>query len=96
MEDQNIQQQMISVPKEVADQIKPIPIVDNVQYPTVEDMTFRGIINSREEGLALLRAVQIMVNELGAPTIVQLMKILENKPQLMQQAKSYLPYLLKM
>lgn len=95
MSEQDIQQPMIAVPKDMLPKEEPVA-QPAVQYPMVEEMTFRGIISSKEEGLALLRAVQIMVNELGAPTIVQLMKVLEKKPQLMQQAKTYLPYVLKM
>lgn len=62
-------------------------------YPTVEEMTFRGIINSEEEGYALLRAVQMLVNSLGATTIIKVMAAVEKKPQLMDRAKSFLPYI---
>jgi len=62
-------------------------------YPMVEEMTFRAIIKSEKEGYELLRAIQILVNELGGETIVQLMNKVEQKPQLLQKAKSMLPYL---
>ena len=69
------------------------PIKPVVMYPAVEEMTFRGIIKSEEEGYALLRAVQILVNELGADTIIKAVAAVEKKPKLLQQAKSYLPFL---
>ena len=65
-------------------------------YPLVEEMTFRGIIKCEADGYALLRAVQIMVNELGTETIITIMAAVEKNPKLLQQAKSYLPYILKM
>lgn len=63
------------------------------EYPLVEEMTFRGIIKSEEEGYALLRAVQILVNEFGADSIINITKMLEKKPTLIQKAKTYLPYI---
>jgi hypothetical protein len=65
-------------------------------YPLVEEMTFRAIISNEAEGYALLRAVQILVNELGATQIVALMNKIEKKPSIMQQAKTYLPYILSL
>lgn len=62
-------------------------------YPTVEEMTFRGIIKSEEEGYALLRAIQILVNELGATAIIQVVKAIEQNPKILQQVKTYLPYI---
>ena len=62
-------------------------------YPMVEEMTFRAIIKSEKEGYEILRAVQILINELGSETIVQLINKVEQKPQLLQKAKSMLPYL---
>ena len=60
----------------------------------VEECTFRAIIQSEAEGMKLLRAIQILVNEMGAGTIIGLMDKIEKKPSLMQQAKQYLPYIL--
>ncbi len=65
-------------------------------YPMVEEMTFRAIINSEKEGYALLRAIQMLVNEMGANTIITLMDKIEKKPNLLMQAKNYLPYILKL
>ena len=65
-------------------------------YPMVEECTFRAIIQSEAEGMKLLRAIQIMVNEMGAGAIIGLMDKIEKKPQLMQQAKTYLPYILNL
>lgn len=64
-----------------------------VQYPIVEELTFRCVINSEAEGLALLRAVQIMVNEFGLSTILTVMNKLEQKPELFKKAVQYLPYI---
>ena len=50
-------------------------------------------VGSEEEGYALLRSIQILVNEFGTDTIIQITKILEKKPQLIQKAKTYLPYI---
>lgn len=63
------------------------------QYPIVEEMTFRGVINSEEEGYALLRAIQILVNNLGTATIIKVVSAIEKNPRLLDQAKMYMPYL---
>ena len=63
-----------------------------VVYPIVEEMVFRGVINSQEQGIALLRAIQILVTELGAAVIIQVVASIEKKPELLQKAKAYLPY----
>lgn len=63
-----------------------------VVYPIVEEMVFRGVINSKEQGMALLRAIQILVTELGAAAIIQVVASIEKKPELLQKAKAYLPY----
>ena len=80
--------------------VEKVPTTETIQgteiYPKYESMTFRGHINSEKEGIALLRAIQIIVNELGTQTILQLMAKLESKPQLMVQAKNALPYILNM
>ncbi|MGV8961898.1 MAG: hypothetical protein ACOH2V_00775 [Candidatus Saccharimonadaceae bacterium] len=88
MEDQGIQLPVAQVPASEAKPGTP-PVI----YPTVEEMTFRGIIASEQEGYALLRAVQMLVNGLGAATIIQVMAAVEKKPQLMEKAKSFLPYI---
>lgn len=62
-------------------------------YPLVEEMTFRGIIKNESQGYALLTAIQVLVNELGTDTIIELMETVKQKPALLQKAKSYLPYL---
>jgi len=62
-------------------------------YPMVEEMTFRAIIKSKEQGYALLRAVQIIVNEMGSEIIISAVNEIEKNPSLIQKAKSYLPYL---
>ena len=74
-------------PTELAAQPAPV-----VAYPVVEEMAFRGVINSQEQGMALLRAIQILVNELGAAAIIQVVASIEKKPALLEKAKAYLPY----
>ncbi len=68
----------------------------NTLYPAVEEMTFRAIVADEKEAYALLRAIQILVNELGATQIIQLMNKVEQKPSILQQARNYLPYILKL
>jgi len=84
----------IETAKIAATEIKPVEVKPSQVYPMVEEMTFRGIIQSEEQGLFGLRAIQILVNELGLATIIQVVAAIEKKPQLLQQAKSYLPYIL--
>lgn len=84
----------LEIAKIPADQaIKGTPSIPVVTYPAVEEMTFRGIIKSEAEGMALLRAIQILVYELGAATIIQVVGAIEKKPDLLAKAKSYLPYI---
>ena len=79
----------ILVDKELKIAAQPAPAV---VYPIVEEMVFRGVINSQEQGMALLRAIQILVTELGAAAIIQVVASIEKKPELLQKAKAYLPY----
>jgi hypothetical protein len=95
MENQGIELGVKQVPASEAiqgtgGQISPTkPVI----YPIVEEMTFRAVINSNEQGMALLRAVQIIVNEFGAATLIEIMNKVEAKPSLMQKAKSMLPFI---
>lgn len=66
-------------------------VVQKKMYPLVEEMIFRAVIGSEQDGYNLLRAVQILVNELGAESIIAVVSAIEKKPQLLQKAKSYLP-----
>ena len=68
---------------------QPAPVV---VYPIMEEMVFKGAINSKDQGMALLRAIQILVNELGAAAIIQVVASIEKKPALLEKAKAYLPY----
>jgi hypothetical protein len=68
--------------------IKPI---ETVQYPTVEKMTFTAVITSEAEGMALLRAVQLIVNTFGAQTCISAVTKLEKNPKLVDKVKSNLP-----
>ena len=71
---------------------EPVTTCANI-YPMVEEVTFRGIIKSEEEGYALLQSVQTLVNEFGTDTIIKVVGALAKKPGLLAKAKSYLPYL---
>ena len=62
-------------------------------YPMVEEMTFRAIIKSEEQGYRLLRAIQLIVNEMGTDTIISAIDEVEKNPALLAKAKTYLPYL---
>lgn len=74
-------------------EVAKIPAPPQEVYPMVEEMTFRAIIKSKEQGYALLRAIQIVVNEMGAEPIISAINEVEKNPSLLQKAKSYLPYL---
>jgi len=95
MENQGIQLSVAKVPASEAIQgtIQEKTDTKPIIYPIVEEMTFRAVINSNEQGMALLRAVQIIVNEFGAQTLIEIMAKVEAKPSLMQKAKSALPFL---
>ena len=67
-----------------------------VQYPTVEKMTFTAVITSEAEGMALLRAVQLIVNTFGTQTCIAAVTKLEKNPKLVDKAKSNLPWLMSM
>ena len=85
----------IEIARIPASEAKTAPVVATapaVVYPVVEEMAFRGVINSQEQGMALLRAIQILVTELGAAAIIQVVASIEKKPELLQKAKAYLPY----
>lgn len=92
MEDPGIQLQVAQIP---ATQVVPVtPVVaDTKIYPLVEELTFRAIVNSENEAYSVLRAVQILINEFGVPTLLNIVNKLETKPALVQKAKGMLPYL---
>lgn len=67
-----------------------------VNYPRNEELIVQAVINSEADGLALLRALQIVVNSFGGDTIVKLVTKLENNPNLAQKARQYIPLILQM
>lgn len=79
-----------TAPEPVASVIRQEP---SITYPIVEELTFKAFIKSQDQGYALLRAIQILVNELGAETIISAMDTVEKKPALIQKAKAFLPYI---
>ena len=79
-----------TIPKEI------IAIPQNASpkiYPLVEELTFRAIVASEAEAYSVLRAVQILINEFGVSTLLNIVNKLETKPSLVQKAKGMLPYL---
>ena len=69
------------------------PIIPQKIYPLVEELTFRAIVANEAEAYAVLRAVQILINEFGITTLLNIVNKLEAKPSLVQKAKGMLPYL---
>jgi hypothetical protein len=67
-----------------------------LNYPRNEELVIQCVINSEAEGYALLRALQIVVNTFGATTCTQLVTKLENKPQLADTVRKYIPIVLAM
>ena len=43
------------------------------EYPMIEELTFKCMIKSESQGYDLLKSVQILVNEVGPDTIIELM-----------------------
>ena|ERR1035437_6826665 len=67
-----------------------------LNYPRNEELIVQCVINSEAEGMALLRAVQLLVNTFGASTIIGVITKLEKNPNLVDKAKSNLPWLMAM
>lgn len=67
-----------------------------LNYPRNEELIIQCVINSEAEGLALLRAIQIIVNTFGAQTCTQLVTKLEKNPKMADKARTYIPILLAM
>ena len=63
-------------------------------YPCYEDLTFRSPVNSEAQAIELLTCVQAIVSAVGTDNIIQLTRAIEKKPQLLQQAMTYLPLIL--
>ena len=75
--------------------IEKVEQVSAVKYPIVEDLTFRAYVESEDEALELLKSIQAIVNAIGGVTIINVVKAIERKPQLLQQAMNFLPLILK-
>jgi len=74
-------------------EIRLAPETDAKAYPAIEELVIRAVIKSPEQGLELLKCLQAVVNEIGADTIITMVRKLEKDPSLMQKAQKYLPYL---
>jgi len=64
-------------------------------YPCYEDMTFRAPIQSEAHGMELLTCIQAIVTAVGPDMIIAITRKIEKNPQLLQQAMTYLPLILK-
>ena len=89
MEDQGIQLPITQIPESESINGSSTAKI----YPLVEELTFRAIVANEAEAYAVLRAVQILINEFGVPTLLNIVNKLEAKPALVQKAKGMLPYL---
>jgi len=67
-----------------------------LNYPRNEELIIQSVITSEEQGYALLRAIQIVVNSFGGDTIIKLVDKLEKNPKLADKAKQYIPLILQM
>ena len=93
MEDQGIALGVAQVPADKAIQGTPPPPSTIKTFPMVEELTIRAIINSEAHGYELLKCIQALVNELGADTIITVVRKIEKNPKLLTKAKAYLPYI---
>lgn len=62
-------------------------------YPLVEELVVRASIKSEEHGIELLKCLQATVNTFGADTIIEAVRAIEKKPELLNKAMKALPYL---
>ena len=67
-----------------------------LNYPRNEELIIQCVISSKDQGMSLLRAIQMVVNSFGAETIVALVDKLEKNPKLADKAIAFLPALMKM
>lgn len=70
-----------------------IPAVQEGIYPKVEELIVRASVKSNAQAMDLLLCIQAVVNELGADTIIALVRKLEKDPSIITKAQKYLPYL---
>ena len=90
MEDQGIALGIKQVPESQAIPGTP-PSTET--FPKVEELTIRAVIKSEAHGYELLKCIQALVNEVGADTIIDLVRKVEKNPTLLTKAKAYLPYI---
>lgn len=62
-------------------------------FPLVEELVIRASIKSDEHGMELLKCLQAVVNTFGADTIIDIVRTIEKKPELLNKAMKALPYL---
>ena len=76
--------------------VKKVPADQAIQgdvYPKVEELIIRASVKSNAQAMDLLLCIQAVVNELGADTIVALVRKLEKDPSIITKAQKFLPYL---
>jgi len=91
MEDQGIALGVSQVPVNQA--IPGTPPTSTRAFPMVEELTVRAIIKSDAHGYELLACIQALINEVGADTIIAVVRKMEKNPKLLTKAKAYLPYI---
>ena len=65
-----------------------------LNYPRNEELIVQCVISSKDEGLALLRAIQLIVNTFGAVACTKIVTHLEKNPNLVDKARKYItPFL---
>ena len=65
-----------------------------LNYPRNEELIVQCVISSKDEGLALLRAIQLIVNTFGAVACTEIVTHLEKNPNLVDKARKYItPFL---
>ena len=87
----------IEIVKKPVDQVKTVPaIIESKIYPGYDDITIRVHMNSEAEGMEGLICIKALVDAVGLPIIIQVVRTLEKNPGMLKQALSYLPTLLKL
>ena len=70
-------------------------IIESKVYPGYDDITIRVHMMSEAEGMEGLICLKAIVDAIGLPTIIHVVRTLEKRPGLLQQAMAYLPLILK-
>ena len=71
-----------------------LTLIESKVYPCYEEMTFRAPVQTEAQAVELLTCVQAIVSALGTDNVIQITRAIEKKPQILQQAMTYLPLIL--